>query len=57
MRWIGAAQDAEHEDESVEDAELPELLGNGHTTTLKPVTLAKFFGGQDKCPPVQVATL
>jgi len=49
-RWIGAARDAEHEDESDEDAELPELLGNGRATAWKPVTLAKLFGGQNKRP-------
>ena len=49
-RWIGAAWDAEHEDESDEDAELPELLGNGHATAWKPVALAKLFGGQNEHP-------
>src|ERR1700683_4557407 len=45
-RWIGAARDAECEDENNEDAELPEVLGNGHTAAWKPVMLAKLFGGQ-----------
>ena len=49
-RWIGAAWDAECEDENREDPELPELLGNGHTAVWKPVTLAKLFGGQNKRP-------
>ena len=49
MDW-GVAQDPEHEDESDEDAELLELLGNGRTTASKPVILAKLFGGQDKHP-------
>jgi hypothetical protein len=49
-RWIGAARDAEREDESDEGAELPELLGNGRATAWKPVTLTKLFGGQKEHP-------
>ena len=49
-RWIGAAQDAKCEDENNEDAELPEILGNGYTATWKAVTLTKLFRGQNKCP-------
>ena len=53
-RWIGAARDAECEDENNEDAELPEVLGNGRTAAWKPVMLAKLFGGQNKCPSQQL---
>jgi hypothetical protein len=47
-RWIGAARDAEREDENNEDAELPEL--NGRTAAWTPITLAKLFGGRDERP-------
>ena len=38
------------EDQNNEDAELPEVLGNGRTAAWKPVTLTKLFGGQNKHP-------
>ena len=52
------ARDAEREDESNENAELLEPLGNRRTTAWKSVTLAKLFGGQNKRPlrllPVEI---
>jgi len=45
-----SVRDAEREDKSDEDAELPELLGNGRATAWKSVTLAKLFEGQNEHP-------
>jgi hypothetical protein len=57
-RWIGAAQDAKRKEENNEDAELLELLGNGHTAAWKAITLARLFRGQNKHPsqllPVEI---
>ena len=57
-RWIGVALDAGREDENNEDAKLPALLRNGCTAAWKPITLAKLFEGQNKCPlqllPVEI---